>query len=67
MIRHLFFDPPAIIIEDQAETYKKQLKQSRKRQAERDMMHDAYIDNLFHGQPYVSIFDEYPGLSGILE
>ena len=58
----IFFDPPAIIIQDEASTYRKQLKQARKRQEERDMMHDAWLDNLFYGIPYKSLSMELFGV-----
>lgn len=54
--------PPALIIQDEREQYRQQLKRQKEREQERAEQHDAWIDNLFHNQPYISIFDEYPWL-----
>lgn len=60
--RDLLF-PPAVVIEDQRSIYQRQLREARSRQAQRDLEHDAYIDNLFWGEPYVNILEEYPWLA----
>ncbi len=57
----LFF-PPGIIIEDKSVIYRRKLQEARRRQEERDLEAEAHIDNAFYGQPYLSIFDEYPDL-----
>ena len=56
----LFF-PPGIVIQDERAVYQRQLRQAKERQAERDMMHEAWIDNLFYGVPYRSLCSEMFG------
>lgn len=58
--RSLF--PVGIIIEDESVIYRRQLKQAQERQLEREMLAMAWIDNLFHGEEYRSIFEEDPAL-----
>lgn len=54
--------PPAIIREDESVVYRRRLQEAKHRQAERDLQHEAWIENLFYGEPYRSIAEEYPWL-----
>lgn len=54
--------PPGIFVEDVSVIYRRQLRQAQQRQQERDEMHMAWIDNLFHGEEYKSMFEEFPDL-----
>jgi hypothetical protein len=59
--------PAAIVREDERLVYRRMLREAKKRQEERDAMHMAWIDNLFHGKEYVSIFEEYPDMAELTE
>lgn len=59
--------PPSLTIQDERVTYKKMLEEAKKRQAERDEIAEALIDNAFHGVPYKSLAMEVFGREVTIE
>lgn len=54
--------PAGIVVQDELATYQKMLRKQKQREQRRAEEYDAHIDNLFHGEEYQSIFEEYPDL-----
>jgi hypothetical protein len=55
--------PVGMVVEDERLQYRRMLEEAHERQAMRDLMAEAYIENTFWGVPYRSIFEEYSDLA----